>query len=45
MYIPTVNTQNYPFCILELAAKRLGTQLKSPQNCLANVIIKLWGIV
>ena len=27
MYIPSVNTQNYPFCTLQLLKKRLDTQL------------------
>ena len=32
MYIPNVNTQNYPFCRLQLGVKRLDTQLNKPTN-------------
>ena len=32
MYIFNDNTQNYPFCRLQLLVKRLDTQLNEPTN-------------
>ncbi len=32
VYIPKNNTQNYPFCRLQLVAEQLDTQLNEPTN-------------
>ena len=54
MYIPNDNTQNYPFCGLQIVAETFGHSTKwtkqskfkvvKPTNK-KNVIVKLWGLV
>ena len=35
-YNPYDDTQNYPFCILQLVVKTFKHSTKCPQNCQAN---------
>ena len=48
IYIPNDDTQNYPFCRLQLVVKTFGlptNQNSKKGNKLQNVIIRLLGLV